>query len=481
MKKFNVILATDLNGGFGLNNHLPWDLPIDFEFFKSITKQNSILPGLNEDPNILIMGRNTWESMNCKPLPKRISYVISSNYEAYNQSKCKTDNNQSNYTNTFFFPDFLSAYVDACLKVNSSIWVVGGKQIYDTSLRHWACDKIYWTQIKGTFECDTFINIKDYPIKWKSVITKEDINKKDLNIYELNFHEGVLEHTIETQYLGTLYDVIISGDERQTRNAVTHSKFMKTLTCDLADGFPLLTTKKMFWKGIVEELLFFIRGDTDSTKLSNKGVKIWEPNTTREFLDSMNFLNYSVGEMGPMYGYQWRHFNKPYPESELETFQGIDQLKKVIEDIKLDPTSRRIIMTDFNPQQVNQSVLYPCHSIVIQFYVEFGRLHCSMYQRSGDLFLGIPFNIASTSLLLHIVSQLTGLKPGKVHLLIGDYHIYDTHIEPVFEQLKRTPKNLPKLEMSSFSSLEEVESATLSDFKIIGYESEPAIKAQMIA
>ena len=138
-------------------------------------------------------------------------------------------------------------------------------------------------------------------------------------------------------------------------------------------------------------------------------------------------------------------------------------------------------MTDFNPQQVNQSVLYPCHSIVIQFYVEFNRLNCSMYQRSGDLFLGIPFNIASTSLLLHIVSQLTGLEPGKVHLLIGDYHIYDSHTESVFEQLKRTPKNLPKLEMSLFGSLEEVENATLTDFKITGYESEPAIKAQMIA
>ena len=471
MKKFNVILATDLNGGFGLNNKLPWDLPIDFEFFKSITKQNLILPGINEEPNILIMGRKTWESMDCKPLSKRISFVITSNYESLTEKK---------FPNTLFFPNFLTAYMEACIRVNSTVWIIGGKQIYDTALRHWACDKIYWTKIKGTFEADTFINIKEYPIKWKSIISKKDINKLDSNIYEMNFHEGILEPNIETQYLGTLYDVIISGDQRETRNAVTQSKFMKILTCDLANGFPLLTTKKMFWKGIVEELLFFIRGDTDSTKLSNKGVKIWEPNTTREFLDSMN-LNYPVGEMGPMYGYQWRHFNKPYPESELETFQGIDQLKKVIEEIKADPTSRRIIMTDFNPQQVNKSVLYPCHSIVIQFYVEFGRLNCSMYQRSGDLFLGIPFNIASTSLLLHIVSQLTGLEPGKVHLLIGDYHIYDSHTESVFEQLKRTPKNLPKLEMKLFSSLEEVESATLLDFKIIGYESEPAIKAQMIA
>jgi thymidylate synthase len=233
----------------------------------------------------------------------------------------------------------------------------------------------------------------------------------------------------------------------------------------------------MFWKGIVEELLFFIRGDTDSTKLSNKGIKIWEPNTSREFLDSVG-LDYPVGEMGPMYGYQWRHFNKPYPSSEE---QGIDQLKKVIEEIKSDPTSRRIIMTDFNPLQVNQGVLYPCHSIVIQFYVDCNRLNCSMYQRSGDLFLGIPFNIASTSLLLTIVAQLTGLEPGKVHLLIGDYHIYWSHLDAVNEQLKRTPKKLPKLEMTLFKNLEEVENASLDDFKISGYECDPAIKASMVA
>ena len=469
MKKFNVILATDLNGGFGLQNQLPWDLPIDFEFFKSITKHNTILPGINDEPNILIMGRKTWESMDCKPLFKRYSFVITSNYEKLNQKK---------HSNTIFFPDFLSAYVEASYRLNSTIWVIGGKQIYDTALRHWACDKVYWTEIKGQFEADIFIDIKQYPIIWHSIITKQDTNKNDSKEYELDFHEGTLNQNIETQYLNTLYDVVISGYQRQTRNAVTQSKFMKTLTCDLADGFPLLTTKKMFWKGIVEELLFFIRGDTDSTKLSNKGVKIWEPNTSREFLDSLGF-NYPVGEMGPMYGYQWRYFNKPYPSS--DNYEGIDQLKKVIEEIKTDPTSRRIVMTDFNPQQVNQSVLYPCHSIVIQFYVECNRLNCSMYQRSGDLFLGIPFNIASTALLLSIISELTGLEPGKVHLLIGDYHIYQSHLDAVNEQLNRTPKKLPKLEMKSFKTLEDVENASLDDFKITGYECDSAIKASMVA
>ena len=150
-------------------------------------------------------------------------------------------------------------------------------------------------------------------------------------------------------------------------------------------------------------------------------------------------------------------------------------------DLAIVNGMRRIIMTDFNPLQVHQGVLYPCHSIVIQFYVDSNRLNCSMYQRSGDFFLGIPFNIASTSLLLTIVAQLTGLEPGKVYLLIGDYHIYWSHLDAVNEQLKRTPKKFPKLEMKLFKNLEEVENASLDDFKISGYECDPAIKASMVA
>jgi thymidylate synthase len=290
---------------------------------------------------------------------------------------------------------------------------------------------------------------------------------------------------MEKQYLDILKDVLETGERRHTRNGATYSKFFKTISFNLNDGFPLLTTKKMFWKGIVEELLFFIRGDTNTKSLSDKGVRIWESNTSREFLDSIG-LKYEDGEMGPMYGYQWRKFNKPYNVSyDSSHDNGIDQLKYVINEIKTNPSSRRIIMTDFNPSQVNQGVLYPCHSIVIQFYVENSNstpiLSCSMYQRSSDLFLGEPFNIASTSLLLHIVSQLVGLKPGMVHLILGDCHIYDEHINHVKEQLLREPLKLCKLKMTEFTTLEQVETASLDDFILQDYESYPAIKAKMIA
>lgn len=287
----------------------------------------------------------------------------------------------------------------------------------------------------------------------------------------------------ETQYLQMLRETLETGESRNTRNGITYSKFFKTISFDLAEGFPLLTTKKMFWKGIVEELLFFIRGETDTTILSEKGVRIWELNTRNSFLQENN-LPYKEGDMGPMYGYQWRFFNKPYvseSQSQVKQNTGVDQLKKVINEIKTDPNSRRIIMTTFNPEQVDQGVLYPCHSIVIQFYVEKGRLSCSMYQRSCDIFLGCPFNIASTSLLLHIISMLTNLEPGMVNMIFGDYHIYEEHKSAITEQLNREPYSLCNISIKHFTTLEEVEASALDDYKLINYQSYPPIKALMIA
>jgi thymidylate synthase len=455
MKKFNIIVATDKNYGIGKNNNLPWSFSLDMKHFTNMTKPNNIF----NHNNIIIMGRRTWESMNCLNLQGRINYVITSQ---------NFDN--SNYNNTLFFKDFYSAYLHS-INSKGEIWVIGGSKIYDVAIRHWACDKIYWTLINGEFATEIHFDLSKYKIEWQDEIEHNDINKLDNTEYQLIFKNGIIKHNIEAQYLHTLHHLMLCGEERETRNGITKSKFNRTLSWDLEDGFPLLTTKKVFWKGIVEELLFFIRGDTDTTKLSAKGVKIWELNTTREFLDSMGFYKYNVGEMGPMYGYQWRNFNS----------QGIDQLQKLINDIKKDPHSRRLLMTDYNPAQAHLGVLYPCHSIVLQFYVENERLSCNMYQRSVDVFCGEPFNIASTSLLVHIISQLTNLKCGKVNLIMGDYHIYKVHYEQAITQLSRTPYDLPKLEMKKFETLEEVENSTFDDYKIINYQSHPIIKAQMVA
>ena len=450
MKKFNIILACDLGGGIGYNNNLPWDFALDKKYFKTLTTNF-----FTNKKNILIMGRNTYRIFD-----NRESYVISTTLKDINN----------------IYDSFSKAYDDAILN-EGDIWIIGGSRLYECAIKHFACDKVYLTLVNGIFKCDTYFNINKYQVEWTSNISQNEINRIDNKNYELIFKIGTVIPNVETQYLNTLYDVLYNGNERVTRNGITLSKFNKTLSFDLQKGFPLLTTKKMFWKGIVEELLFFIRGDTDTKLLSNKGVKIWEPNTSKDFLNKMN-LDYEEGLMGPMYGYQWRFFNKNYLNNDNNF---IDQLKKVIDEIKNDPMSRRILMTTFNPLQVELGVLYPCHSIIIQFYVERKELCCSMYQRSCDLFLGLPFNIASTSLLLHIIASLTNTIPGTVNIILGDYHIYSEHKEQVLTQIAREPYSLCQLVMPNFNNLEDVEKSTIDDYKIYNYEHHPAIKANMIA
>lgn len=476
IKKFNVILATDIKGGLGMNNKLPWNFSSDNMFFKNITTHHDILPGLNTSKNILIMGKNTFKSFNCKALPNRQFYVITSTMNA-DEFKDEPD--------IHFFSCFYLAYTEAIHYKMCNIWVIGGANIYNTAIRHFGCNKVYLTEIQSKFETDTDILLNNYNIQWTNSIVNRDINKFDDLEYELIFKEGKIYKNIEIQYTECLYDVLYNGERKQTRNAITLSKFNRTLTHDLHDGFPLLTTKKMFWKGIVEELLFFIRGETNTKLLSSKGIKIWDGNTSKEFIKK-NGLPYEEGIMGPMYGYQWRFFNKPYTQNSQNNISsdeiGIDQLKKVIKEIKEDPNSRRILMTTFNPAQVNEGVLYPCHSIIIQFQVSYpNKLNCSMYIRSSDLLLGLPFNIASTALLVHIIAQLTDKIPGILNIILGDYHIYEEHLLAVLTQLKRTPYNLPNLKMKTFASIEEIEKSSYHDYIIEGYTSHDAITAKMVA
>ena len=282
---------------------------------------------------------------------------------------------------------------------------------------------------------------------------------------------------------------MLNGIEKKGRNGITKSIINQQLTFDISQSFPLLTTKKMYWKGIVEELLFFLRGDTDTKKLEQKKVNIWKGNTNRTFLDDNNFVDYPEGQMGPMYGYQWRYFNKLFlpnvKDNDILEYShdnsGIDQLSNLISKIKTNPTSRRLLMTNYNPLQVSQGVLYPCHSLILQFFVIEGTLSVSMYQRSADVFLGLPFNISSTSLLLSIISKLTNLKPGNVTINLGDCHIYKEHYEQVITQLKRIPLQFPILEMPNFTTIKDIEESSYKDYKITDYNCHKKIKAKMIS
>ncbi|XP_030254333.1 thymidylate synthase [Sparus aurata] len=245
----------------------------------------------------------------------------------------------------------------------------------------------------------------------------------------------------------------------------------------LRDQFPLLTTKRVFWRGILEELLWFIKGSTNAKELSEKGVKIWEANGSRAFLDNLGFTDREEGDLGPVYGFQWRHFGAEYTNMHADyTGQGVDQLQKVIDTIKKNPEDRRIIMCAWNPKDLPFMALPPCHALC-QFYVCDGELSCQLYQRSGDMGLGVPFNIASYALLTYMIAHITGLKPGDFVHTLGDAHIYINHIEPLKVQLQREIRPFPKLKI--LRQVESIDDFRAEDFEICDYNPHPTIKMQM--
>lgn len=464
-KFINIILAIDENGGIGLKNKLPWFISDELKIFKQKTLNNT-----------LIVGRKTLEELPL--LLDRNIFCISKNFKSV-RSKNRV---------VILFSNIEDA-IEESLKLDKEVFVIGGNQIYNyvfQNLKSKYNFKVHISFIKNKFECDTFFdlkNLKDF------YITKKDD-------YELFTHyEMIYQQYGEQQYLDLIKNIIDNGERRTGRNGEIISDFCKHLKFDLRNGFPLLTTKKMFIKGIIEELLFFIRGDTNSKILEEKGINIWKGNTSLEFLEKIGLHNvYKEGIMGPMYGYQWRYFNSPYDLTKFVPVNtglnnnnfidypesGIDQLKNVIDEIKNNPTSRRILLTAYNPAQANNGVLYPCHSITIQFYVQDGYLDMFCYNRSSDCFHGIPFNIPSSALLLVIIAKITFLKPRYLNLTLGDAHIYSSHIEVAKKQLERIPYLFPKIELPEFTSLEEVEKLTFIDFKIVNYNYHPAIKADMI-
>uniref|UniRef100_A0A3B3SI71 Thymidylate synthase n=1 Tax=Paramormyrops kingsleyae TaxID=1676925 RepID=A0A3B3SI71_9TELE len=266
----------------------------------------------------------------------------------------------------------------------------------------------------------------------------------------------------ERGYLDQVRYIMQHGTRKGDRTGTgVISLFGSQARYSLRDQFPLLTTKKVFWKAIVEELLWFIKGSTDAKELSAKGVKIWDANGSREFLDSCGFTFREEGDLGPVYGFQWRHFGAEYKD--LHTGTGAWS--------RLGSSWKHPLMSD-----LPLMALPPCHALC-QFYVCEGELSCQLYQRSGDMGLGVPFNIASYSLLTYMIAHITGLKPGDFVHTLGDAHIYTNHVEPLREQLQREPRPLPKLKI--LRQVERIDDFRPEDFEICGYNPHPAIKMQM--
>lgn len=479
---FDIIVALDENGIIGKNNTIPWHHTVDLEYFKKKTKETDF-PG---QQNIVIMGRKTFDSIG-KALVGRTNCIISRNKNIETGTEICSN-----------LEDAIMMY-ENCSNV-CNIFVIGGAQIYNMALKLPNLRYIYVTYVKSNIvvnenEQYTYFPMKQidfynkYPLISTSMYNETLAFCKYVNPFFFNqiddnsffFNQidvnRVKPNVEEYQYLNLLRSILTTGHKRQTRNAITLSTFGHQLKFNLSNHFPILTTKRVYWRGVVEELLWFLKGDTNALTLADKKVNIWVPNTTKEFLNDRG-LSYNVGDTGPMYGFQWIHYGAEYKGMEHDyDDKGFNQLEQCINMLKQDPHNRRILMTTYNPAQVKESVLAPCHGIVIQFYVEDkNKLSCYMYQRSSDSFLGLPFNISSYSLLVYIIAAEVGLKPGNLYIGLGDTHIYENHIEAVKEQLERTPTEFPRLIFEK----KKIQDYVYTDFKLVGYKPHKSIKAEMI-
>jgi len=474
MRKFNIILAvckTDdkktfgsVNYGIGKDSSLPWNDREELKLFKETTINTP------ETKRTLIMGRYTVESL---PKLKDRKIICVSSFGP----DVRTDKNDVTVVTTF--EDAINICTD-----NEEIYVAGGGMLYQEAFKHVnLINELHLSIMDKEYECDTFVelDLSQWAVKYEKRYT--------------NFIKKICVYRPEENQYLTLLHKISNLPPRKSRNALNNSCFFNTMSFDLRNGFPLITTKKVFFRGIVEELLFFLRGDTDTNILEEKGINIWKKNTEREFLDKIGKRERKNGMMGPMYGYQFRYFGQEYDEDtgkpKNDVPKGYDQLLYVIKTIMKDPMSRRIIMTSYNPQQAEEGVLFPCHSLPIQFYVSIEEdkkyLDMSCNNRSQDMFLGVPFNIASSALLLCIVAKVCGLEPRNLHMVLGDTHIYVDHLEACKLQLTRQPYTFPTVTVNTHkvddaeTAIKNIESLTFDDFILSKYNSHDGIKVEMIA
>lgn len=310
------------------------------------------------------------------------------------------------------------------------------------------------------------------------------------------------QNTEERHYLDLVKHIIEHGEQRPDRTGTgTLSVFApQAMRFSLRDdAFPLLTTKKVFTRAVIEELLWFVRGDTNTKHLSEKNVRIWDGNGSREFLDARGLGHRRVGDLGPVYGFQWRHFGAEYKDCDADySGQGVDQLAQIIETLKTNPFDRRIIMTAWNPKDLPDMALPPCH-MFCQFYVAKppgtgkGRLSCMLYQRSCDMGLGVPFNIVSYALLTRMIAHVTNLEPGELIHNLGDAHVYLNHVEPLKSQIEKEPRPFPKLRIrrpaaavdttdsydDQVDKIRSIDDFRFDDFVIEGYNPHPLLKMAM--
>lgn len=507
--KINIIYCANNHGIIGVKDDLYVKINNDLQHFKNITTSNDKVK-----QNVIIMGYNTWVSLPVKPLKKRYNIVLSKNHTNEELNGAVLMNNLDECFN----------FINTTILDIDKIFIIGGSSIYNEIFKNYRSyiDTVYQTLVDDNFDgiLDEYISQSENSWSWyntnTTVKTKISYCKKfipDLSnftlidnknydsvgyiynqLYDSNkacshkYHKKIIKYSIniyknnqnnqELQYLNLMNEILSSNNIIKGRNGNVISQFGKKMEFDLTKSFPLLTTKRVGWKTVLRELIWFINGSTDNKLLKEKKVNIWNANASKEFLESRG-LNYEEDDLGPVYGFQWRHFGAKYIDCKTDyNNKGKDQLKYIIDEIKNNPSSRRLILNSWNASDIDKMALPPCH-VMVQFNIDGKFIDCQLYQRSGDMFLGVPFNISSYAFLLSIIGHITGYFPRKFIHIIGDAHIYEEHIDAVKEQISRDPNEFPKLNISN--ELKDIDNIKEEFFRIENYNPQSRIKAPMIA
>nr|AGU68109.1 dihydrofolate reductase [Angomonas desouzai] len=513
LRSFTIVVAADEHHGIGDGKQLLWRIPEDMQFFKETTLK---LRGKNAVPspskrNAVVMGRNTWESIpvHFRPLKDRLNVVLSRTQtkEQLLASLPEEKRDAAAESLVVINEGGLKAALHLLAQPPyiynvETVHCIGGSQVYQEAMESPCVEKlstVYLTRVYASFPaCTCFfpfaIEEDQCMVKVKGeqaekekqirfVVESSQGKKKSAaeDGHEYEIFKCVPDNAEERQYTELIDRILRDGLVKEDRTGVgTISLFGAQMRFSLRDNtLPLLTTKRVFWRGVCEELIWFLRGETNAKLLSEKDIHIWDGNGSRSFLDSRGLTHYEEMDLGPVYGFQWRHFGAKY-SSYHENYdgKGVDQIKQIVETLKTNPNDRRLLFTAWNPCALNEMALPPCH-LLAQFYVntQTSELSCMLYQRSCDMGLGVPFNIASYALLTILIAKATGLKPGELVHTLGDAHVYRNHVDALQEQLKRTPRAFPVLVFKKERDF--LEDYEFGDMEVVDYDPYPTMAMQM--
>lgn len=477
-KPIQVILAHN-HQGIGYQGTIPWKIQHDLSLFRHLTTHRG-------QHSAIIMGKDTYKSMGYRPLSNRVNIILSTTL-------------QQDLPDVFIYASLEEAleHCDRDILI-TEIWVIGGKRLYQEAFVHPRTSALYITQVlHPRYDCDVYVTLPS-SYEWKGIVSSPTYEERGIRYQCTRWTKGdekdddtasaflSLVDSLrydEFEYLNLVHRILKEEKRiRPDRTMVgTHSLFGYQCRYNLNKSFPLFTTKRTFWKGIVQELLWMVSGSTDSKILENQGVTIWKGNASRNFLDKNGFQDREVGDLGPIYGFQWRHFGAKYTTSGGEyKGQGVDQLKHIIHQIKTNPTSRRIVLSAWNVSDLSSMALPPCH-ILCQFYVDTTQqsLSCHLYQRSCDLGLGVPFNVASYALLTHMIAHVTNLQVSEFIHSMGDAHIYQTHVKALTVQMGRSVRKGPRLQIVDGRDITTLDEFRPEHFVLEGYHPHCPLRMEM--